>query len=218
MNKIVKELSVQPRNAVTNPDRYAAWTDDEMLAEAMQRVQKARLSLIELAEIVGPMYRRGMDLSPLELPDEVLHELRQIESGQVYAPLAEGYMHTRVYENLKRLVLDDQKHAVETGTIGVVVRDGRRFDFRQMKLTALSKSQRRLVFDSGRIRSEAEMITILESEAAEQPDEIEESEICVSLPKMDLFIKKSQRKRFADLKEQAGSVSDLVKRAILAML
>jgi hypothetical protein len=210
MSERMTELS----KPVVNPDQFVAWTDDEMMVEAIQRRQKARLSLIELAEIVGAMYRREMDMTPLELPDAVLNELRFIESGQVYGPMAEAYMHTNAYPHLKRLVIDDQKKLVKTGTVGLVIKDGRRFDFRQMKLTVMSKEQLRLAFDRGRIRSREEMTTILESESPESPDEFNEATVCVKIV-AEIDMTKAQRKRLNELKERAGSMSALVQRLIL---
>lgn len=199
-------------------DQFVAWTDQEILDEIRKRMKVCADSLIELAEIVGTAYRRGIDLSGVMNP-LLLDDLRKIESGQIVADLAEKYMHTRVYQKIKSLPIDDQKMIAETGKVSIVVRRGDSFDLRKMEVSALTIEQEHLAFHRGRIRSREEQITVLESESLALPiDEFDDEPTVAVKINAVLDMTKKQRRELNELKERAGSMSALVKQAIMRLL
>lgn len=202
-------------------DQFVAWTDEEVVEEIGKRLNVFKSSLIELAEIVGPAYRRGIDLTQFGLPALVIDSLRKIESGQIAPELAERFMHTRAFNFVKSLPLDDQKQIAETGTVSIVERidNGKeKFDYRKVPVDALTVNQLRQVFNRGRICSRVEQQQHLEDLASIPPDEFEEvPTVCLRI-KADIDVTKAQLREFNELKEKAGSMSALVKQAILKLL
>lgn len=203
-------------------DRFVAWHDDEVIEEVARCLNAFTSSMVELAQVVGACYRRGIQdrLEKFGLPELVIDTLRKIESGQIDLTLAEKFMHTRAFNYVKSLPLDDQKVIAKSGKIDIVVQadDGNtKYDFRKVPVEALTRNQLKQVFDRGRIRSRVEQQQILEDQTVETEDEFPEPTICVKIT-AEIDLTKAQRKELNDLKEKAGSMSALVKQAILRLL
>lgn len=190
--------------------------DTDLLIEVRKRFSVAAQAYVDLAMVVGPAFRRGLDLS--FIPDKILDVLRKIESKQILPDLAEKYLHLPVFNRLKNLPLDDQQKIVDTGKIEIAVRRGDSFDTRKLPVDALTTDQQRLAFESGRIRSNAEQIAILEDRPEPEEDPYNESIVCFKFPSVSIDLKKSESKALKEKAERAGGMTELLKHAIKRML
>ncbi len=198
-----------------NDKEWLTVDDIALVAEVKRRLTACAESLIALANVVGPAIRRGLDLSFVN--PILLDVLRKIECHQIVPELAERYMHCRVFVRLKNLPLDDQKKIVETGNVDIVVRRGDKFDTRKIAVDALTSDQARLVFESGRLRSQTEMIAILEDAPEVIEDPFDESLVSMKIV-AEIELTKAQRKRLNELKDKAGGMSEFVKRLVIQKL
>ncbi len=198
-----------------NDKEWVTVGDDELITEVRRRLTACAESLVALANVVGPAVRRGLDLgfvNPI-----LLDVLRKIECQQIVPELAERFMHSRVFNRLKNLPLDDQKMIAETGKVDVVVRRGAAFDVRKMPVDSLTNDQAKLVFENGRMRSEAEMISILEDTPEVESDPYDEAKVSVKIV-AEIEMTKAQRKRFNELKDKAGGITEFVRRMVIQRL
>lgn len=191
-------------------------TDEALLAEVRRRMTICAQSLVELANVACPALRRGLDLSFVN--PQLLDVLRRIEGGQVIPEMAEQYLHCRVFSRLKNLPLDDQRMILEKGTVEVVVRRGDRFDTRNIRVDALTPDQQRLVFENGRIRSQAEMIAILEDEPEPEADPYDDAITSFKFPSVSVDVTKAEAKRLKEKAERSGGMAEFLKHAIKRMM
>lgn len=191
-------------------DPFAKMTDDELREEFRRRLSVYAGSLVSLAEVVGAMVRRGLDLSK-DVNPILLDTLRKIDSKQIYAPAAEKYMHLPIWSKIKPLVIDDQKEIAEKGTVELVVRRGDSFDVRMTEVSALTKNEARLVFAGGRLRTRSEQTAILEDEQPEDDDDPMDGAVTT----MRIALTVSDRKKITKrAKEKGKTESDIVVEAL----
>lgn len=177
-------------------------SDASLVSEFHRRLTISTESLISLAEVVGEMMRRGIE-PPESVNPLLIDTLRKIESGQIYAPLAERFMHHPIFMKLKALALDDQKRVAETGKVEVAVRRGDKFDTRIMEVASLQPEQKKLVFAGQRIRSVSEQTAVLESIPVRLDDQFDEAEVTISVP-LTVRERKALAKRAAAKEQTVG--------------
>jgi len=199
-----------------NDKEWLAATDEQLIAEIRLRLTVCAESLLALASVVGPAMRRHLDLSFIN--PHLLDVLRKIECHRIVPELAERFMHSRIFVKLKNLPLDDQKEIATTGKVVIVVRRGDSFDTRKMDVDALTKDQAKLVFESGRIRSETEMIAILEDTPEVEADPFDEARVTEHIPSTNLEMTKAQRKEFRKMTDRAGGAAEFIKRLVMQKL
>jgi hypothetical protein len=201
---------------LTDDTYVLSLTDDELISETRSRWNILTESLVNISKVVGEMHRRGLDLS--YIPGTVVDVLRKIDSGQIAPELADRFMQLPVFKRLKNLPVEDQRAIAETGTVAIVVRHSDKFDVRQMPIEALDINQQRLVFKNGRIRSQAEMIAVLEARPEDVEDPYNESIVCFKFPSVSIDLKKSESKALKEKAERVGGMTELLKHAIKRML
>lgn len=199
-----------------NDKEWLTASDEELLAECKRRLAVCADSLIAAANVIGPALRRGLDLSSFANP-LLIDVLRKIESNQIVPAMAERFMHMPVFRKLKYLPIDDQQRIAETGKVEVVVRRGDDFDIKKLSVESLTKSQRDLVFDRGRIRSQNEMIAILEDVLEPIEDPYDEAIVSIKIV-ADVSLTKAERKRVMSMIDKAGGQSAFIKKLIQAKL
>jgi hypothetical protein len=200
-----------------NDIEFRMMSDEEMLAEIRRRTAVCSQSFVDLANIVGPAIRRGIDLRGVVRPP-LLDVLRKIESGQILPELAQCYMQTDVFWKLRNLPVDDQRMIVETGTVEVAFRHGDKFDTRKLPVTDLTSEQRGLVFCNGRIRSQSEMIAILEDRMEPEEDPYPEAIVSFKIPSVAIDMTKADANRLKEYSNRSGGMAELVKHAIKKMI
>jgi hypothetical protein len=144
-------------------DSLAALSTDELRDELTRSLSLTAQHLSRLALVVRLLEERGEDLSDLRIG--LLGYLRQIAYGQIVPEIVVRYAETpSLLRRIASLPIPDQRRLASGDTIEVVVRrDDGSFDRRRVDPLFLGRSQLRQVFDSGRIRDEAEQINMIES-------------------------------------------------------
>lgn len=194
-------------------------SDQDLMREIGIRFRACAQSFVDLAEIVGVAARRGLDVQATIDNPLLLDILRKIESHQIIPELAEKYLHAKngLFHKLKNLPIDDQRQIVENGTVLIVVRRGVEFDSRRISVGKLQPDQIRLVFGSGRIRSETEMIAILEDSPEPIEDAFAEAMVEVKIAAV-IDLSKADRKKLMEKAEKSGGMSAFIKKLIQAKL
>lgn len=199
-----------------NDKEYLTVSNEDLLKEIGVKCQLISASYAELANLIGVAIRRGLDVR-MYVDKAFADVLVKIESHQIAPELAEKFMHSSHFHKMKHLPIHEQQRIAETGAVDVVVRRGDTFDLRRIAVCDLTKRQANLVFVGGRIRSEAEMIAILEDEVAEVSDPYDEALVSVKVT-VELELTKTQRKKFEQLKEKAGGAGPLLKALLISKI
>lgn len=146
-------------------------TDEQLDADVTQWLGRHDESIYGLAKSIAECIRRGFNIAErypqLAKRGRWIDVVKKIATGQIYSLLAEQYMEWPVFDNLKRLPLDDQKRIAESGMVLMCVWNERTQSYEQasVPVVGLVKAQRELVFCRDRLRSFEEQLARLRAAA-----------------------------------------------------
>ena len=137
--------------------------DDDQLEQALASELRATTEhFIRLASIVRVLEDRGRDLSNIRLG--MMTYIRKIAYGQVVPDLVAQYQDKPlVLDRLAQLPPPEQARIASGGTVKVMVVEGSGTTFRMVSPRDMSADEIRQVFDRGRIRTEAEQVSLIRS-------------------------------------------------------